>query len=586
MRYPRAAAPFFVRCCDSLCPRRLRLIPDPQAEVARLRHELEQVLAREHLLAQIDAVTRVANQPAEITESAARLLGRHLQIERCLYAEVGADQNTVTIIGGFVDGLPPMTGVHTLGEYSRAARELLVSGESFIVRDAETDPRCADGVEAFRAAGTRSNITCPLMREGRLCGLFTAHSTRPRDWQPHETALVTAVAARCWESVERGRVLRALEAEREELRHKTEELERQHAELQTIYDTAPIGLAYFDLDDYHYLRLNERQAAFFGLKPAQVVGKTLIEMAPIPGLRELFDQVAQGEPVINFPLEGTLVTDPAVYRYWTVSYFPVYRADGTIQGITAASQEVTQQKKTEKALIQSEKLAAVGRLAASIAHEINNPLEAVTNLLFLARCSDTIEAIRELLEMAEVELRRVSAITAQTLRFHRQSTSPQEVDVNGLVQEMLNFYTGRLRNSNAAPLTRLRAQQPVRCFDGEIRQVLANLITNALDALAPGTGKLFLRTRVGSRWSDGQRGIVFTIADTGSGITPEAAKRLFEPFFTTKGTTGTGLGLWVSKEIVDRHHGTIRLRSSSQPGMHGTVFTVFLPFEAVERNQS
>src|ERR1700761_2469630 len=124
----------------------------------------------------------------------------------------------------------------------------------------------------------------------------------------------------------------------EALRAKTEETERQHAELKTIYDTAPIGLALFDLDDYHYLRLNERQAAFFGLKPEQIVGKTLTEMAPIPGLRELFDQVARGEPVVNHPLEGTLVTDPAEHRYWAVNYFPVYGADGVIQGITAASQ--------------------------------------------------------------------------------------------------------------------------------------------------------------------------------------------------------------------------------------------------------
>lgn len=142
---------------------------------------------------------------------------------------------------------------------------------------------------------------------------------------------------------------------REALRRKSDEAERQHAELETIYRTAPIGLALFDLDDYHYLRLNDRQAAFFGLKPEQIVGKTLIEMAPIEGLRELFDQVARGEPVVNYPLEGALATDPSEYRYWTVSYFPVYSHDGGIQAITAASLEITPQKKAEQALIQSEK---------------------------------------------------------------------------------------------------------------------------------------------------------------------------------------------------------------------------------------
>ena len=124
----------------------------------------------------------------------------------------------------------------------------------------------------------------------------------------------------------------------EALQHKTAEAERQHAELETIYRTAPIGLALFDLDDYHYLRLNDHQAAFFGLRKEEMLGRTVTELAPIPGVRELFDQVARGEPVINFPLEGRLITDSlSEHRYWTVSYFPVYGADGNIQAITAAS---------------------------------------------------------------------------------------------------------------------------------------------------------------------------------------------------------------------------------------------------------
>ncbi|MBS1802727.1 MAG: PAS domain-containing protein [Acidobacteria bacterium] len=421
------------------------------------------------------------------------------------------------------------------------------------------------------------------MKDSRLTSILAVHTNEPRHWTEREIDLVATVAARCWESIERGRVLRTLESDREELRRKSAESERQHAELQTIYDTAPIGLAYFDLDDYHYLRLNDRQAAFFGLKPEQIVGRTLTEMAPIPGLRELFDQVARGEPVINYPLEGTLVTDPNEYRYWTVSYFPVYGPEGKIQGITAASQEITQQKKAEKALIQADKLAAVGRLAASIAHEINNPLESITNLLFLASNSDEIHEVHSFLDSAESELRRVSAIASQTLRFHRQSTSPQNVDASALVEEILNVYTGRMRNSRTTVSTQLKAQHPVRCFDGEIRQVLANLIANALDAMNAAPGKLTVRTREAAHQPTGRRGVVFTVADTGSGIAQIALKRLFEPFFTTKGTIGTGLGLWVSKEIIARHHGSIRFRSSESPAHHGTVFTIFLPLDAAPR---
>lgn len=369
---------------------------------------------------------------------------------------------------------------------------------------------------------------------------------------------------------------------RETLQRKTDEAERQRAEIESIYSTAPIGLALFDLDDYHYIRLNDHQAAFFGLKPAQVVGRTLTEMAPVPGLRELFDQVARGEPVINYPLEGTLITDPDNYRYWTVSYFPVYGADSKIQGITAASLEITQQRKAELALQQSEKLAIVGRLASSIAHEINNPLESVTNLLYLAEQSETLEQARLYIRTAEIELRRASAITSQTLRFHKQSSNPQEINLTELVRDVLSVYQGRIANANVDVDRHLASTKHVRCFEGEIRQVLANLISNALDALAAG-GTLHVRTRDTTNWHNGEAGVAVTIADTGIGMSSDTQQRLFRPFFTTKGLTGTGLGLWVSKNIIDRHRGTFHVRSSQSSAHCGTVFSLFLPFDAVIR---
>jgi len=369
----------------------------------------------------------------------------------------------------------------------------------------------------------------------------------------------------------------------EELRRKSEEAERQHAEIETVYRTAPIGLALFDTKDFRYLRLNDRQAAFFGLKPEQIVGRTLTEMAPIEGLKELFDQVLQGKPVINYPLEGTVITDPDNYRYWTVSYFPVFAPDGSIQAITAASLEITQQKKAEQALIQSEKLAVVGRLASSIAHEINNPLEAVTNLLYLARHSKDVDKIHEHLDAAEMELQRVAAITSQTLRFHKQATNPQEVTPEQLIQSVLLVYQGRIANSGVEISQRSRPLKPVRCFQGEIRQVISNLVNNSLDAMSAENGRILLRTRLGTNWKSGEAGVVITVADTGTGMSRQTLAKLFNPFFTTKGITGNGLGLWVSREIVDRHRGLLRVRSSQSPAHHGTVFNLFLPFDAVVR---
>jgi PAS domain S-box-containing protein len=368
------------------------------------------------------------------------------------------------------------------------------------------------------------------------------------------------------------------------LREKSEQAGRQLAEIETVYRTAPIGLALFDTQDFRYLRLNDRQAEFFGLKPEQVVGRTLTEMAPIEGLKELFEQVLRGEPVVNYPLEGELVTRPGEHRYWTVSYFPVFAADGRVQAISAASLEITQQKKAELALMQSEKLAVVGRLAASIAHEINNPLESVTNLLYLAEHSEDVAKTKLYIQTAERELRRVSVIANQTLRFHKQSSSPQEISGDQLIKSVLSLYQSRLVNSGIQVEERKRATLAVRCFEGEIRQVLSNLVSNAIDAMQLlGGGRLLLRSHAGREWTTGRPGLVITVADTGSGMAASVASRIFEPFYTTKGTSGTGLGLWVSSEIVQRHHGTLRFRSSEKKGRSGTVFALFLPFDAVSR---
>jgi signal transduction histidine kinase len=555
---------------------------DRNAELAHLQHLLDFATAREALLGRIDNANRSETDPAAITLTSATLLGQHLGANRCAYADVDSDQDTFNLFGNYTDGVHSIVGRYTFTQFSVACRELMRQGEAFVVEDSETDPRVADVRESFRATAIRSVICVGLLKDGVFTAAMAVHCNRPRHWHPEEIALVFSVANRCWDSIQRARAFRELQSDREALLSKTAEAERQHAELETIYGTAPIGLALFSVPDYRYLRLNNRQAAFFGLRPEQIVGRTLTEMAPIEGLKELFDQVLGGTPVVNYPLEGTLITDPDDYRYWTVSYFPVYSPDGTIQAITAASLEVTQQRKAELALLQSEKLAVVGRLASSIAHEINNPLESVTNLLYLAETSTSIEEAMPYIQTAEIELRRASAITTQTLRFHKQATSPQEIEPSELVASVLSVYQGRIVNTGVQVQRSSRATRRIRCFEGEIRQVLSNLISNALDAM-PGGGVLCVREREATNWRTGEKGVDIIIADTGHGMPRSVVSRLFNPFFTTKGIIGTGLGLWVSKEIVERHRGTLHVRSTDSRTPHGTVFTLFLPFDAVVR---
>jgi PAS domain S-box-containing protein len=255
----------------------------------------------------------------------------------------------------------------------------------------------------------------------------------------------------------------------------------------------------------------------------------------------------------------------------------------TEEGLVTFSRDVTREKNTTSALIQTEKLAAVGRLAASIAHEINNPLEAVTNLLYLAQASNRIEEVKDYLKTAEAELTRVSVISSQTLRFYKQSSAPREVTFPDLIGTVLAVHHAKLENAHVQLERRDRTDESFFCFDGEIRQVLNNLVSNAVDAMGSTGGKLFIRSRKSSDPKTGRRGITITVADNGSGINPTALTKIFEAFFTTKGATGNGLGLWVSKQIIANHEGTLRVRSTQQAERHGTVFTLFLPSEAVKR---
>ncbi len=365
------------------------------------------------------------------------------------------------------------------------------------------------------------------------------------------------------------------------LQQRQEETERQRAELESIYQTAPIGLSVFDPVEFRYLRINDRQCETLGLRREKILGRPIFELAPLKGLREILEQVAKGHIARNILLEGELSTRPGEHRYWNVSYSPIRNTSGTVEAIIAVILEITNQKKAEAALIQSEKLAAVGRLASSISHEINNPLEAITNLLYLIALSDDLpEGIRNYVHVAQAELSRVCQIATQTLRFHRQAVRATYVSAPDLVGAVLGLYHGRLANSNIKVDASYATESTILCFENDIRQVLNNLIANAIDAMRHG-GRLIVRahdaTSFCSEHPEGRQGIRISIADTGHGMPPGVRARIFEPFYTTKDLNGTGLGLWISSGIINRHHGRLTFRTSQDSIRHGTVFSLFLP---------
>jgi signal transduction histidine kinase len=231
----------------------------------------------------------------------------------------------------------------------------------------------------------------------------------------------------------------------------------------------------------------------------------------------------------------------------------------------------------EEALRKAEKLAVAARLAASFSHEINNPLASVTNLLYLIGISGSLQETQKYAETAGRELARVSEIVTQNLRFHKESNKPVAVEIIPIVNAALNLYQARLASAEISIERDFRECSPVLGVVGELRQLILNLIANALDAIGRG-GTLKIRVAGTREHNNGSRpGVRVTVGDTGSGIRPEIRNMIFEPFVSTKGDTGTGLGLWISSEIVRRHGGTIQVKSRATAPLTGTVFSIFLP---------
>jgi PAS domain S-box-containing protein len=369
----------------------------------------------------------------------------------------------------------------------------------------------------------------------------------------------------------------------ETVQHQRQLSEQRNAELEAMYNASPVGLGLFDPVEFRYLRVSDRLAEIIGLPREQILGRRISDVAKVDGIIQLFEKVASGQPVINQIAEGELPGQPGIRRVFNLNYFPVFDEEGKVVAITTASLEITAMRRTEAALVQSEKLAAVGRLASSISHEINNPLEAITNLLYLVSIDEHLLPDTKLyVHMAQSELARVSQIATQTLRFHRQAVGPTRVTAAELLDAVLNLYQGRLTNSGIQVQRRYVTAEPILCLENDIRQVLNNLIANAIDAMRRG-GRLIVRAhnatvRLPDRDEEVQ-GVRITVADTGHGMEEATRLRIFEPFFTTKDLNGTGLGLWISSGIVQRHHGRLTVRSSTHPVHHGTAFSLFLPID-------
>lgn len=324
------------------------------------------------------------------------------------------------------------------------------------------------------------------------------------------------------------------------------------------------------------LSWNPAATRMFGYQPDEIIGKSILTIIP-PSLHheeeEVLRRLRAGERIDCYETIQRRKDGSCVDVLLTIS--PLKDGTGRVFGVLKIARDISEHKRMQRALVESEKLAATGRLAAAIAHEINNPLESVTNLAYLLSIDKSLsETARNYAKLMLEEISRANEITKQMLAYYRDTGRPSKVQLSQVVDNVLELNRPRISNHRIKIRRDYRTKETVYGFAAEIRQVVANLLLNAMDAIPEG-GTICVRV---SRDSiPKQDRIRLTIADNGHGVAKANRKRIFEPFFTTKGNQGNGLGLWVSRGIVEKHRGKILVRSRVTPNNSGTVFSVLFP---------
>jgi PAS domain S-box-containing protein len=348
---------------------------------------------------------------------------------------------------------------------------------------------------------------------------------------------------------------------------------------RVTFNQAAVGMVHVALDG-SLLMVNQKFCDILGYTEDELMGRRFHLFTHPDDLQsnvERLNQMLAGE-VGTYSIEKRYIRKDGFVVWGQVSASIVRDELGEPKYIITVIEDITERKRASDALRQSEKLAATGRLAASIAHEINNPLEAVTNLLYLLEQHKSLDdTARGYAKMAQEEVSRVAHIARQTLGFYRDSSHLESVQVPQLMEDVLDLFERKLRASEIEIEKDFADDITAEVYTGEMRQVLSNLLANALDAIGK-KGKIKIRISRSRSWQRrGPRGVRITIADTGTGIDAANKRHIFEPFFTTKGVKGTGLGLWVTRGMIEKHSGSVRVWSSTQAGKSGTAFTIFLP---------
>jgi PAS domain S-box-containing protein len=439
-----------------------------------------------------------------------------------------------------------------------------------------------EAANMFLTGSPLKSVYRVLARDGRVVWFHCeARLVRRKDGQPW---FIHGVGVDISELKETEQRLHQAMAEREHLQKL--ELDRQiarsqHSEsrLAAIVESSADAIIGKTLEG-EVTNWNPAASRLFGYAPGEIVGKSVLLIIP-PELHdeemEIFRKLRAGERIDRRETQRCTKAGSRLHVSLTIS--PIKDAAGQVIGASSIVRDITARKQEEDRLRVAEKLATAGRLAATIAHEINNPLAAITNLVYLAKSNAVSEPTRTFLIQAEQELARVAHLAKQTLGFYRETTGAETIKIGSLLPSLLSVFSSKTRNKAIHISTEIRQDPPILVMPGEIRQVLANILSNSIDAVESG-GQIRIRVGTAREGRTDNSGVLITVADSGPGIPAEIRPKLFEPFFTTKKDVGTGLGLWVCKTIVEKHGGHIRLRSSVKAGRSWTAFSIFLPFKS------
>ena len=496
--------------------------------------------------------------------------------QRCCFAGMDADfaRGVATL-----EELPKILGAQSIHD-ERPSR----SRGMMRIADVENEGGRTVRVPFRGLPPIRSYLVAPVRTHGdELLGVLVCGHAKPNSFGLECEEFVATVAAQAAVAMENFRLNHNVSREIG-IADRARAAQRETADrLRQALEAAQLGTWSWDRRT-DLLEMDHRAAALLGIPHGVPITRT--------ALRERL-VVPEDRPAVHDSLQASLDTGrPYVVEYrivnagrqpvWvSASGVPMFAegADhGEVTGMVGTLQDVTARKMQERTLRESEKLAATGRLAATIAHEINNPLEAVTNLIYLARTDGEMPVhVQQLLDTADSELARVAQLAQQTLGFYRGTTRFTTIDLNKLLLDTVDLFTRKMRSKNVACTTDLEPNLVVFGLQGEIRQVFSNLLVNAIDASTQST--ICMRAR--RRHQHGIEGIDVVIADHGAGIPVEVRRQLFTPFVTTKEEAGTGLGLWVTRGIVEKQGGSVAFRTSTVAPT-GTVFRVFLPVRPVD----